>query len=128
MKHVLWIDDQPIRFTKIRHLLERRYLTLVFAHGDEQCDFYLRRVPYPWDLIILDHDMPLMSGMLVAEKFLVELSIPVLLCSNNPSGRGKQKALLEEYGVPIVDCDIMRNDFGDIVENLLWGGEDGKGS
>jgi len=66
-----------------------------------------------------------MDGMLVAEEFLVELSIPVLLCSNNPFGRAKQLDLLTEYGVPVHDCDIANKAFYHTVNQLLSGGTDG---
>ena len=121
MKMILWIDDDPHRFSKLADVTD----TLVFfAHGFDQINHYLNKCGYKFDLIILDHDMPMMDGTSVCQEFLLERNIPVVLCSNNPVGRDRQKWILsqwddDEYQYPLYDVDVSRADFTDRVLEIL---------
>jgi CheY-like chemotaxis protein len=118
---ILWIDDDPERFNKLSDVSEA---LVFFAHGREQIEHYLYKSGYKFDLVILDHDMPLMNGAEVCEQFLWEKNIPVILCSNNPVGRENQKWILmryddDSYQYPLHDVDISRRDFTDRVLEVL---------
>jgi len=121
MRLVLWIDDDPNRFSK---LANEKDILVFFAHGFEQINHYLNKSGIKFDLIILDHDMPLMDGMSVCREFLWEKNIPLVLCSMNPSGRSNQLWFLtqyddDEYKYPVHDIDVSREDFTKSVLDLL---------
>lgn len=123
-KFVLWIDDEPIR----SHMLgdEITNAVIIFAHGFDQISYYLdrSRSRIEFSLIILDHDMPLMDGMSVCQTFLLDRGTPVLLCSNNSSGRRKQLDWLRQYDdetwkYPVTEHDITWPNFRQVVQSLL---------
>jgi len=122
MKNILWIDDEPLRFEKLKG---EKDLRVFFAHGFDQVNHYLNNSNVKFDLIILDHDMPQMDGMQVCQEFLLERNIPIVLCSMNPSGRGEQKSFLtryddETYKYPVHDVEISRKDFKQKVIEILF--------
>jgi len=123
MLFVLWIDDEPYRYRKVREIIEESSLgvkiTLVFAHGREQVEHYLEGCSTEGDLVILDHDMPLFNGMKVVEEFLVFKNIPVLLCSNNWAAREEQKKKLREFGVPATVSEASSDYFPMMLDECL---------
>lgn len=121
---ILWIDDEPIRHLRLKHLP----VTIIFAHGYDQIRYYLRHSNLKFSLVILDHDMPAMNGMQVLHEFAEDLcGYRIILCSNNFSGRKNQKDYLDklftDHGEdPVVesyDCDITNPDFAELVERFI---------
>lgn len=93
--NILFIDDEPIRAWP---LVEAGHDVRI-AHGFEQIDFYLRRCPgYKPDVICLDHDMPLMNGYAVAEAFLWNQAVPIVIHSMNDRGADDIARLLSTFG------------------------------
>jgi len=99
--NILFIDDAPIRADKLAQT------NIVFiAHGFDQIKFYSKG---KFDLIMLDHDMPLMNGEEVVREFrdaFVAMNCPVIVHSSNIPASGKMIELLEEYGI---DCGYIPN-------------------
>ena len=131
--NILWIDDDPRRFAKL-HPEVRVQCNVFFAHGFEQINHYLNHSGKLFHLIICDHDMPLMDGMAVVKKFFehgTPFCSPLALCSNNPAGRknmldylnrlwdGGEFSIVDEPFYKVVDCDIVRDDFGEMTRQLL---------
>lgn len=109
---ILWIDDEPGRWSILQKaLLSRTYFhkqiaveDVTFAHGYEQIKHYLNFME--WDYILLDGDMPLMSGPDVVDIFLCERNIPVIIVSMNTDKAKQMAGLLEEYQVPVTIAPI----------------------
>lgn len=92
---ILVIDDEPRRATAF----VRAGHDIRVAHGFEQIQFLLRDVASFWkpDLVVMDHDMPLLDGQGVLQTFGLDISIyPVLLWSCNPVGSQKMLRVLED--------------------------------
>ena len=96
---ILVIDDMPHRVKLLWNAGLSKEIEIQIAHGFDQIKFYLEN--YKYDLVLLDHDMPLMSGPKVVEEFLMERCIPVIVISNNEPGAKKMVNMLEEYAVPV---------------------------
>lgn len=126
MTRILWIDDQPIRYQPLRNWATYNDVEIIFAHGFDQINYYLRSSDISWDAVILDHDMPMMDGKAVIKEFFPEmLNIPVFLCSANDSGREYQKKMLEEFGVERVDgMNIINPAFNIKLHEFLFSEED----
>ena len=116
--NILWIDDEPTRWAVLRNaIINSIHCTTIsmaiplsgetvrFAHGYDQIEHYLT-CGIRWDCILLDGDMPLMSGPDVCEKFLIERNIPVIIVSMNPSKVDLMKFMLEEYAVKVYVAPI----------------------
>lgn len=80
-------------------------IDVYFAHGWDQINHYLNN-GFIWDVVLLDGDMPLMSGVTVARDFLCERSIPVIIVSMNPGKVAKISSILSEYEVPFLVAPI----------------------
>lgn len=95
---ILMIDDQPSRTNLLwkNSLLHR---DIVVAHGIDQVNFYLDN--FEFNLILLDHDMPLTSGPDICQQCLIHRNIPVIIISNNEPGSIKMMGLLDDYAVPV---------------------------
>lgn len=97
MARFLFIDDEPIRALPLIKLGNEVHI----ACGVAQIAFYLKLSGLRFDAVWLDHDMPgSMSGWEVAEMFLTERMIPVIIHSANTEGALNIKRLLDEYAVP----------------------------
>ena len=106
---LLCIDDEPIRFVKLAKT-EDRYVT----DRPEVVEFYLKA--YDFDAVLLDHDMPLWTGLDVARLHLIERGIPVIVHSANDVGARNIMLLLEEYAVPCFRWNVLENNWaGGIV-------------
>jgi len=121
MNKILWIDDEPKRFSKLSELED---IEVIFAHGREQIDYYLKASKINFDLIILDHDMPLMNGVDVCNEFLIEKNIQVILCSMNIYGAENQARILsqydtDEYHYPYHQCCVSDSNFSKKINTFL---------
>ncbi len=104
---ILWIDDEPVRYRVLINNWdkEEELPEVVFAHGADQIEHALQHMQ-KFDLILLDHDMPLLSGPEVVKQYLVELSTPVIIVSMNRDGAAAMKAELQEAMTPVQYCSI----------------------
>ena len=110
---ILWIDDEPSRWQILqRALLTGTYLRkhiavedVVFAHGHNQINHYLNNDMH-WDYVLLDGDMPLMSGVDVAQTFLAERNIPVIIVTMNPDKAKQMAGIFDDYEMPYVFAPI----------------------
>lgn len=102
---ILWIDDEPSRYRIIAKQMVMDSIDVCFAHGWDQINHYLNN-GFRWDMVLLDGDMPLMNGVLVARDFLCERSIPVIIVSMNPGKVSEISAILTEYEVPFFVAPI----------------------
>jgi len=117
---ILWIDDEPIRASLIKDI----NATVIFAHGYDQIKYYLEvsNIKAEWDLIILDHDMPLLNGLDVIKDFYHILgNSPIILCSANAEARLRQQLVLSEYDIEnVIDCSVCAENFAETVEEFLF--------
>lgn len=102
--NILMIDDEPRRWLLIRRVLEANdvdisNVNVYSAHGFEQVQYYLQDSRIDFDLILLDHDMPLMNGYDVAHQFLIQRDIDVIIISNNEPASNRMLGLLGDYDV-----------------------------
>jgi CheY-like chemotaxis protein len=90
---ILFIDDEPIRALT---LIKDGHQVFI-AHGQDQIEIMLTQ---KYDLICLDHDMPLMNGMDVVTKILPNFPNcrTVVHSTNAPAATGMVTAL-KELGV-----------------------------
>jgi len=94
-KHtVLFIDDEPIR----AQVLFDQGHEILLASTPELARMYLKNRS-DIDVICLDHDMGEVSGYDIAEAYIIEKSIPVVIHSLNPDGADRIHHLLREYDV-----------------------------
>ena len=103
---ILWIDDEPHRFDR----LKPTKLSVVFAHGQAEIDQYFNS-GIKFDGMILDHDMPKMNGMDVLKTFILTKQnllnpIPIVLCSANNTARVEMLNLLKEISYPVLNNRI----------------------
>jgi DNA-binding response OmpR family regulator len=88
--NALLIDDTPTRALYLPQGWDYR-----IAHGYDQVDFWLKH--WPIDIVLLDHDMPLLCGAQVATMFRFELArYPIVVLSQNEYGAKQIVAELEE--------------------------------
>lgn len=91
---------------EVSHWANRPLISIVFAHGHEQINHYLTTESGNWDVVLLDGDMPLMSGVDVAQQFLSVRNIPVIIVSMNPFKVQQMLEILQEYETPCVAASI----------------------
>ena len=96
-KTILVVDDEPAIFELIKALLEPEDIKIVIAHnGEEGLKLLVNMIP---DLIILDMNMPKMSGIEFYSKIVkpadATLTLPVLVLT----GRGNMKEMFEGLNV-----------------------------
>ena len=116
MRWILWIDDQPSRANQVTFPPD---VMVIFAHGFEQVKYYLS-LSITWELILLDHDMPLMNGWDVCVHCLIQKSYPVVIVSCNIPASDRMLTLLNEYEVPCTYCPITDpTSLRDLVYHLL---------
>lgn len=101
---VLCIDDEPIRYRKLRKMVAETPMVLVTTCRHEDVNEYLQG-PHQIVGVCLDHDMPQVSGAYFA-GILREKNIPIVITSLNPEGARHIKFLLDEYETPnmILPC------------------------
>jgi len=90
----LFIDVESNRATSMAHMWDVRVV-----HGSNQIDFNLRHNKF--DLIMIDHDMPMMDGELVIRSFWGDFhqhDCPIIIHSANRDGALRMSKLLEEAG------------------------------
>ena len=103
MKKILFIDDEPIRANSYARLFDVRV-----AHGSSQIEFCLKHNKF--DLIMLDHDMPMMDGELVIKAFWEKFHLqncPILIHSANRDGAIRMYKLLEAVGIKNVQVQCL---------------------
>ncbi len=94
---ILCIDDVPTRYINLASAALARGVVAVVTCREEEVDFYLK-YHYVFG-ICLDHDMPFQNGLTIAQKFLIERSIPVAIVSHNPPGVKSIADILNDYEV-----------------------------
>lgn len=133
---ILWIDDEPRRAGKLfqaqRDYCEQRRSMktggnmlpffmpqdITFAHGKDQVDYCLFHV-VNWDVILLDADMPLYSGIEVAKEYLIYLRIPVIIVSANIAATVEIAGILSEHNVVYYPAPItMPNTIVDLLYQI----------
>jgi|14BtaG_2_1085337.scaffolds.fasta_scaffold01378_10 CheY-like chemotaxis protein len=97
---LLCIDDEPIRFAKLASFAD-----CFVTDRPEVVSFYLKA--YDFDAVLLDHDMPLWTGVEVARNHLIWRGIPVVVHSANEDGAKAIMRLLEEYAVPCYRLNVL---------------------
>lgn len=115
---ILWIDDEPIRYNKLSEALKGKDIEVIFAHGAEQIQYYMDRRDVgdmDFNLVLLDHDMPLMNGQEVCKEFLAERGMDVVIVSTNVDGTKDMIAILTESAVrvqwvPITYPDLLASE------------------
>jgi DNA-binding response OmpR family regulator len=116
VKHILWIDDDPLRYGNIRAILDPSTL-VVFAHGHAQVAHYVRYLKY--DLLILDHDMPMMDGSLVIQQFDFD-DVPIVICSCNLAAAQRMEVFLKEKGHRVWQVPVVHDpEFPELIAKLL---------
>lgn len=106
---ILFVDDEPIR---ARNLMKAGHDVYVTHHPDA-VELYLATKTF--DLVCLDHDMPIRDGMFMVEEFFKQRNIPVVVHSTNGAAAARMVATLEEYAVPTLRHDITTHGYEDAV-------------
>jgi CheY-like chemotaxis protein len=107
---ILVIDDEPERAHKLGNAYDIR-----IAHGSEQVKFWLRNSFWRPDVILLDNDMPLASGVLIAKEFALDMAgIRTIIWSMNVPAAKEIEGILTspEYKVEGVYADVLLRPFG----------------
>ena len=90
---ILFIDDEPIRALPLINDGHEVFI----AHGQEQIEVMLTQ---KYDLICLDHDMPLMNGMDVVNNLFPNFpNRRTVVHSTNAPASGRMVNALKELGV-----------------------------
>ncbi len=82
MKKILVVDDSPLILRNIKGLLERKYDIFLATSGRQALDTIIKEEP---DLILLDYEMPEMSGKEVFEEMQADedmKDIPVIFLTS----------------------------------------------
>ena len=109
---LLCIDDEPIRFNKLASAAD-----CFVTDRPEVVEFYLNA--YDFDAVLLDHDMPLWTGVEVARLHLIERGIPVIVHSANNVGADNIMLLLEEYAVPCYRLNVLETNWEARLHNVI---------
>lgn len=109
---LLCIDDEPIRFEKLIGFCD-----CFVTDRPEVVSFYLNS--YDFDAVLLDHDMPLWTGVEVARLHLIERGIPVVVHSANEAGAENIMRLLEEYAVPCYRLNVLSASWETRLSNVI---------
>ena len=94
-KILLCIDDQPIRYKKLRKMTHSLNIVTVTTCRMEDVIEYLRG-PDKIVGVCLDHDMPFQDGAWYS-RLLREKSHPVVITSMNSQGAANMQVILDEY-------------------------------
>jgi len=108
----LCIDDEPIRFDKLAKTAD-----CFVTDRPEVVEFYLKA--YDFDAVLLDHDMPLWTGVEVARLHLIERGIPVIVHSANDVGANNIMLLLREYAVPCYRLSVLETNWEARLQNAI---------
>jgi DNA-binding NarL/FixJ family response regulator len=115
--NILLIDDEPVR---MKDRIPACYFpSLYVAHGTDQVSWYLKDSGIKFDIVLLDHDMPLCNGLDIATYFLIERNIPVVVHSMNSYGAEKIVNQLNDYAVPNKRIRLDDPNFWDWVEQFI---------
>lgn len=109
---LLCIDDEPIRFNRLA-LTDDCFVT----DRPEVVEFYLKA--YKFDAVLLDHDMPLWTGVEAARLHLIERMIPVIVHSANDIGANNIMLLLQEYAVPCFRWNVLEMDWDNHISKIV---------
>ena len=113
---LLAIDDSPGRYDE---LVKFQGVRLVVTCDEEIVTSLLQGGLV--DAILLDHDMPGMSGVVWSESLAAFYRIPVVVVSTTglvPDPRPEMVATLRDAGIPVLLCPA--DHFGCEVEWVLW--------
>lgn len=109
--NLLFIDDDPKRLIQLKIIFINNYskelwesINIKIAHGFEQIEYLLSE--HKFDLIMLDGDMPLMSGVDVAKEFLTNYNSPIIIHTLNFMKAKEIAHILKEYEVPHIVIPI----------------------
>lgn len=119
---VLIIDDDPIRAIPVMAAGH----DVKIAHGYDQVSFYLKHCKL-WqpEIICLDNDMPMMTGLDVAREFAEDLFYrPVRIWSRNNVAAPQIKGLLldkaMELGIDEEELELHVIPFDANTEPTFW--------
>lgn len=103
MVRVLVVDDEPVRADQLMAVCDLRV-----AHGFEQVKFWLRNTCWRPDVVFLDNDMPLATGLSIARFFANDLiGIPVVIWSMNPIAAKEIEATLQDAQIEGIHWPIV---------------------
>ncbi len=117
---ILIVDDQPF-IRKSLGILLRHLEPEIYEAGDGQEALDLARNGTPMDLIITDHDMPVMDGITFCREVKKDQKlrgIPIIMVSQFDGDEHVEKALNAGAAAHISKSDA-HDEFTDCVERLL---------
>lgn len=84
--HVLYVDDETQLVTVVRRLLKRHGCSVTTFTDPREALAALRAAPECFDLLVLDFNMPYLSGLdLAKEAASLRPELPVVIFSGNPT-------------------------------------------
>lgn len=121
-KRILVVDDNAMLLRNMKYLLEERYLVSVAASGSQALNSIKKNKP---DLILLDVEMPGMSGVelleiIRADEFMKDIPV-IFLTANADSDVVTEVAKLKPQGYtlkPPVRAKLL-----EIIEKVLFENE-----
>lgn len=103
--NILFIDDEPIRALTLINDGHNVYV----AHGREQLEVLLNQ---KYDLICIDHDMPLMNGLDVVKELFPHFPYRrTVVHSTNASAAGKMVQSMKELGMEVTSIPYPTKDW-----------------
>ena len=84
MKSILVIDDCIENLTLIEGLLSEQDIDIVYF-DDAMLAYMVHQVHDPFDLSIIDFDMPIMGGLMLSKKFRdIGIDKPIIIWTGEP--------------------------------------------
>ena len=113
---MLVIDDEPQRAAQMMAVSDLRV-----AHGFDQVKFWLQNKLWRPQVVFLDNDMPLASGLSLARFFADDLiGIPVVVWSMNPVAAKEIAAILEDARIEGMPWTIMVDPYNHLRTADQW--------
>lgn len=97
---ILAIDDEPHRYLTLSRMVQKFGWTIIPVDRPAMIEAVLMMYEDRVLAVMLDHDMPGMDGKEIAEEFLRERSLPVIITTNSTPGASRIHVVLDEYAVP----------------------------
>jgi signal transduction histidine kinase len=93
-RHVMYVDDEPQLVTVVKRLLKREGCSVTAFTDPREALAALRAAPESFDLLVVDFNMPYLSGIdLAREASALRAALPVVIFSGNPTPELYREAL-----------------------------------
>lgn len=122
---ILWADDDVDDLLFVRHVVEaaKGQLRLEEVGNGKEVMDYLKAIPCPSEfpcLVVLDINMPLLNGKETLTQIKKEEKYKDLLVAVfTTSSSAEDRAICQQYNVPMITKPLTYREFADAVTGLL---------